>query len=156
MKNNPQQLIVRDLELFFGFLLNGGYKIREFHYFPESFGNWEAQLESPNCLIIISSDRNAILLSFASLKANINYQIGIEPMIYFLSREERFIGNFEGNLFRGKKKQFERMANLLKEYIGQITPYFGDNFENHKNELLSAQNKYNRLSLEKHIQRIKE
>ena len=109
-------------------------------------------LESPNCIIEISNDRNELFVSFASFSDRKSL-IGLKPMIYFLSQGENFIGSYEGNLFWGKKKQFEILTNLLKEYIDQITPYFGNNFKNYRNDLMLAGKKYVDILIERYTQK---
>jgi len=151
MKKLAQAFIAKDIKHYFGFLFDKGYKIRDIQYFRESFGNWRVVLESPICLIIISQDRNAIFVSFSSASAGMKKQIGIRAMIYFLSQKQNFIGDFNGNLFWGKKKQFERLAGLVKEYIDQITPFFGSDFKKYQAELLVAQKEYNNLLLRRYI-----
>jgi hypothetical protein len=153
MKAIAKFFIARDIKRYFGFLFDKGYKIQNIRYHPESFGNWGVVLESPFNLIYIFCDREEIFLSFAPVDTDHKDGIGIEPMIYFLSQEQNFIGSFEGDLFREKKKQFEKLADLLKEYLDQITPYFGSDFLRYKNELLSTQKKYNDTLLKRYAAR---
>lgn len=143
MKIIIQAFITRKVKQHFGFLFERGYKIQNFQYHSRDFGNWGITLKSKNNLIIVSCDREEILLSFAPLNTNGRDGIGIEPLVYFLSQGQKFIGGFEGSLFWEKSKQFERLANLLKVYLDEITPYFGDEFPKYRAELLSAQMLYN-------------
>jgi len=153
MKLITQFFIARDIKNYFRFLFDKGYKIREILYHPQSFGNWGVILESLNNLIIISCDREEIFVSFAPLNTDKRDNIGLEAMIYFLSQGQVFIGNFDGDLFREKKKQFEKLSHLLEEYLEQITPYFGGNFLSYKTELLSTQQKYNDQLLKRYAAR---
>jgi hypothetical protein len=155
MENKQLDSVQKDIKRYFGFLFDKGYKIRDAVYDSQHFGNWIVALESPNCVIEITNDRNEILLAFAPVKSGRNNQIGLRPMIYFLSHEQNFIGPYEGNLFWGRKKQFERLASLLKEYIDQITPYFGNDFEKYKSDLMSAGKKYVDLSIERYARKMR-
>jgi hypothetical protein len=135
--------IARDIQRYFGFLFERGYTLNEIFYDSKNFGNWWVVLQSSCCVIFVTQDRSEILLSFASHKSETNNQIALESMIYFLSGGKTFIGFFDGDLFREKKRQFERLAQLLKGNIDRIEPYFGSDYEKFKIELLVAQRKYN-------------
>jgi hypothetical protein len=145
-------LILRDIKRFFGFLLERGYRICDAQYFPKINGNWVVTLESPDCKIEISSDRDIIGVVFSPpRKGSEKTHVSLESMIYFLTEGREFAGDFEGNFAWGKRRQLERLASLLRVYIDQITHYFGDNFEKYKSDLILAQRKYNALTLERHI-----
>jgi hypothetical protein len=139
--------IIRDIEHYFEFLDNIEYKIIDAVKYPKAFGNWKVVFESPYCIMEIYSDRNEINLIFSPI-IDRNSRIEIRSMIFFLSQEQNFIGSYRGNLFWGKSKQYERLAKLLEEYINQITPFFGENFEKYKDDLFLAQKKYNHLLIE--------
>lgn len=143
MKKISRFLIARDIKRYFGFLFERGFEIREILCRSLAFGNWSVVLESPNCLIIIASERDEIFLSFAPLNTDKKDRVCIEAMIYFLSEGKIFIGGIEGNRSPQKKKQFEKLASLLIKHIDQITPYFGSEFAKHKDELFSVQKEYN-------------
>ena len=131
--------ILKEVKRYFGFLFDASYRVRSAIYHPQAFGNWEIVLETNNSIIEICKDRTEILIYFVPLHGDRKYRIEFKSMIYFLSQGKQFVGPFEGNLFWGKKKQYEELAALLREYIDQITPYFGNDFDNYKNELLTAQ-----------------
>ncbi len=154
MKKTKLDTIKDDIKRYFGFLFDKEYKFRDDHHFLEAPGYWSLELESPDCLIRIRSDRDQLLISFAS-PIDRSYQVGLEPMIYFLSGGQNFVGPFERNLAWGKKKQFERLATLLREYIDQITPYLGVNFYKYKSEIINAGNKYMGESLQKYTQKMR-
>jgi len=139
-------LIQRDIRHHFGFLEESGYKIHDAQYFPEMNGSWAVDLESSGCNIEIYSDRDVLNLIFIPVNADRKYRISVEAMIYFLTEGREFVGDFEGNFAWGKRKQFERLVSLLKTYLDQIVPYFGDDFEKYKDNLMLAQKKYNDLS----------
>jgi hypothetical protein len=145
-------ILSMDIKNYFGFLFDSGYRIREVIY-DWLGGYWKVALESANCLIYIFNDRGEIMLGFSSRNEEGRYSIGIETMVFFLSQGQNFIGHFEGDFSREKKKQFERLANLLKENIDEITPYFGNDFKKYKEDLILAQKKYEDLFLEKYKQK---
>jgi hypothetical protein len=138
--------IVRDIKYYFGFLFDKGYRIRETIY-NWLGGYWNVVLESTNCLVHIHSDHGEIFLAFSPLNTELESLIGIRPMIYFLSQGQIFVDSYKGNFSQEKKGQFERLASLTKEHIDEITPYFGDDFEKYKKDLILAQKKYNDLLL---------
>jgi hypothetical protein len=155
-KLNP---IRRDIEHFFSFLFEMGYSFRYTDFNGRGMLLWEVVFESSECLIHIFKERSDIFLVFAPLNAismnndiRINDEIAIEPMIYYVSKGEKFIGLFEANIYRNRKKLLGALADLLKEYIDQITPYF----ENYKfrlcqNDLLAAQREYNNLLVKRYV-----
>ncbi len=125
MKNNEVNSIIVDAEKYFGFLFDKGYKIRSAEYSSRLNGNWAVEIESPSCIIYITNDRNFLSLEFTSTKnVDIKSRITLEEIIYFLSKGHCIVAPFKGNLAWGKKKQFERLASLLKEYIDQIALYY--------------------------------
>jgi hypothetical protein len=144
--------IYKDIENYFGYLFERGFTIRELDCVYENSGHWKIILESEKCTINIYSDRDEIFISLSPTH-NREYEIGIEPMVYFLSEGNTFIGWFEGNQFKEKKKQFERLANLLEIYGDQIIPYFGEDFEKYKDALIQAQREYNDLFLKKYSEK---
>jgi hypothetical protein len=152
MKNKKLEPVLRDIELYFQFIFDKGYKIRYVKELP--MGDWEVCLESPNNLIIIGNEQGKITLASSPLSVELVREnlFSLEAIVYFLSKGQKFIGKFEGNLFyRGRKAQFNRLSDLLEEYINQIVLYFGSDFENHKSNLVSARNKYFNQYLDKYI-----
>lgn len=154
MKKTKLDTIKDDIKRHFGFLFDKGYKFRDDHHFLEAPGYWSIELESPDCLIRIRSDRDELLISLTSTMDR-SYQIGLEPLIYFLSGGQDFIGPFEGNLAWGKKKQFERLATLLRKYMDQILPYFGVDFYKYKSEMINAGNQYMAQAVQRYTQKMK-
>lgn len=137
---------------YFGFLLDMGYQVRRVDFHPEIFGNWEMVFETKNNIVEIGSDKNEIMVHFLPLSTNGIYRFSIKEMIYFLSHGREFVDAFRGNLFWGRKKQYEELAKLLKTYINQIEPYFGDNFHEYRTELLSSQRAYFEQLVNRRIQ----
>lgn len=121
MENKKLSSIVKNVENHFGFLYEKGYKIRYKDYSPEVNGGWVVEFESSNSIVYITNDREEIILELsAAKKAGAKERIAIEKMIYFLSEDKIIVEPFKGNLTWGKKKQLERLSNLLKEYIDQL------------------------------------
>ncbi len=100
---------------------------------------------------MISNDRDHILLSFASVTSSLDNRIGLEPIIYYISDGNIFVGDPDGRIIGNKRRQLERLAVLLMEYIDQITPFFGRGYNKMEETLLSAQKKYNDIYLKKYI-----
>lgn len=95
-----------------------------------------------NCGIVIYSDQGEIGVLFSPIDSNLTYRIGLEAMIYFLSNGQVFVGKMEKSFFNTRKKAFEQLSRLLEEYIDQIVPYFGKDYEKYKHELMLTQQKY--------------
>jgi hypothetical protein len=151
-KKNKLDFVPKEIRRYFGFLFDRGYKIKDFESHPQHFGNWRVALESTECVIEIYCDRNEISLAFGPLDIKEKTRIGLKSMICFLSQGKNVVKPYEGNLFWGKRKQFEILASLLKEYIDRITPFFGRDFQKHKFDLMFAQSKYSFLLLDKQSQ----
>ena len=153
MAKRREDRIVEDIRHYFGFLFDKGYKVREVRYFPESFGNWYVLLESSKYFIRIDYDRSYISILFDPEKANGRHQIGLETLIYYLSKGKHFVGYFEGNPAWGKNKQLERLAGLLSEYHDQIARLFETGFQRFREDLSPAQKKYGELLQESYSQK---
>lgn len=141
MKKSKLDSLQDEIRRYFGFLFSKGYKFRDSRYFREESGNWFIELESPDLFVQIYCDRAEILISF-SPAIDRSFRIGLKPMIYFLTGGQIFIGAFEGNLFWRKKKQFESLADLLKDYFNQISIFLGPDFYKYKSEIIAAGNNY--------------
>jgi hypothetical protein len=143
--------ILKDIKRYFGFLFEKGFRIRDAHYAINPNGSWDVSLESQDCIMSIVQDRSEISIYFSPVFGSDNPadRFGLETMIYFLSQGQNYIGNFEGNLAWGKKKQFKRLADLLKEYIDQIAPCFGSNYLEHKDELRDREKQYRNVEWHK-------
>jgi hypothetical protein len=158
-KLNP---VRKEIEHYFGFLFDMGFKFRDTNFAGhEGMIGWEVILESSKCLIYMYQERSEIHLTFAPLNAHnaitmnigigINDQIDIKTMIFYLSKGQNFIDIFDDDVYRSRKKQFEALANLVKEHIDQITPYFRNyEFRLYQSEMLKAQKEYNRFLMRKH------
>jgi len=142
MNDSKKEAIPKEIKRYFGFLYDMGYQVRRVDYYPKSSGSWEVVLKSKECILEICNDRDEILAYFVPLNGDRRYRIGIKAMIYYLTQEQKFIDFYRGNTFWGKKKQFEELVGLLKEYVNQSAPYFGDKFHDYREELLSAQRKH--------------
>lgn len=142
MLNKKPTSVIKSINRYFGFLFDAGYQILSVDYHPDAFGNWEVTLGTDQSILQICQDRAAILVYFLPLRGNKESRIELKAMIYFLSQGKIFIGPFKGNLTWGKKKQFEELAELLRGYLDQITPYFGVDFNDYKNEILTAEKDY--------------
>jgi len=135
--------ILWDIENYFGFLFSTGYRIRETDITFWSDRNWSIIFESPACVIKIYCDQREVCLVFAPVGVPIDHRFDIEPIIYYLSNKQYNIEKFEHDFYKDRKRQLKRLAELLKKYINQITPYFKVNeFQKHKSELLAASKEY--------------
>jgi hypothetical protein len=153
MNDNKKESIPKEIKRYLGFLYDMGYQVRRVDYYPKSSGSWKVVLESQECVLEICNERDEILAYFVPLNGDRSYRVGIKAMIYYLSHEQKFIDFYRGNTFWGRKKQFEELAGLLKEYVTQSAPYFGDNFHNYREDLLSAQSKHFKLAVNRRMRK---
>jgi len=153
MAKRREDRIIEDIKYHFGFLFDKGYQIRDVRYYPESFGNWYVILECSKYSIRIDCDRSYISILFDPEKVNGRHQIGLESLIYYLSKGKHFVGYFEGNAAWGKNKQLKRLAGLLSEYHDQIARLFESDSQRLREELSPAQKKYGELLQESYSQK---
>jgi hypothetical protein len=149
MKAFHTKRIAKEVQHEFAFLFDRGYTIHKIRYTPEAFGNWDATLESLKCRIIISQDRDQILVSLAPVEAEAYPRVGLEPVIYFLSNRAIFIEDFPGNPSKEKREQFSRLRTLLMQYIDEIESLFGTDFAARRDELLAIQREFNEILVKK-------
>ncbi len=116
-----------------------------------SMGDWQVTLALDNCGIVIYRDQSEIGVLFSPIDSNMIYRVGLDGMIYFLSEGRIFIGKLRRHFFNTRRKRFEELARLLQEYIDQITPYFGIDYDKYKHELILMQQKYLDIYLKKYI-----
>ena len=121
--------ILKDINRYFSFLLEKGFKLRYAEYAARFNGNWTVRFESENCIIHIVQDRGNIEVSFTppSGAKSIKDYVDLVQMIFLVTQGKTYIGGFENSLHWKKKRQFEKISGLLKEYIDQISYYFERN-----------------------------
>lgn len=139
MHNEKVESVLHDVKRYFGFLFEMGFHVQSVDDYPRSAGNWIAVLGSRDCFLEISNDRGEIRVDFVPLDGDRRFRISLKAMIFYLTQGQTFIDFHRDNRFWTKDKQFDELARLLRDSIHQITPYFGDNFHDHREELLSAQ-----------------
>jgi len=156
---NKPHLIQRDIEKYFGFLFDKGFRFRHTNFAGRGMLIWDVILESPHCLIRIYQEKSDVFLVFAPLNAiDANNEIrpsdgvALEPMIYYVTEREKFVGLFDKDTYASRKKLLQKLADLLKEHLDQITPYFeGFEFRQYQSELLAVQHDYNDLLMKRYI-----
>ncbi len=155
-KRNP---VRRDIEKYFQFLFDKGFKFRYSDFAGRGMLIWNIVLESPKCLIHIYQEKSDVFLAFAPLNAmdenneiSVTDEVALEPMIYYITKYENFIGLFDKETYASRKKLFQRLADLLKQYIDEITPYFENfKFRQYQRELLATQHDYNDLLVKRYV-----
>jgi len=148
MSDQMKASIRGDVERYFRFLHDFGFVVQSVDYHPKSFGNWEVVYASEECLVEISNDRDGIDLNFMPLNKDGTFRVGIKGMIYCVTQGQKFIDYFSPSPFPSRDEQMKELAILLKEYLAQIAPYFGSNYQAHKEEILSAEKKWNNFALQ--------
>ena len=125
MRNRKIDTIKKDINRYFGYLFNKGFKFHRVEYSPQFFGNWVVELEAPNCMMYLTDDRNWLILEFCSTNnLDVNNRVSIEKMIFILSDGKVTIEPYTGNRAWGKKKQLRRLSDLLETNIDEIMIYF--------------------------------
>lgn len=151
VEKDTQKLItvLEDIRRYFHFLFERGFVIHTMKRFSKD--DWRVVLAQDNFGIVIYSDQGEIGVLLSPVNSNLQYRIGLTAMIYYLSKGQVFIGQLEKPFFNARRKRFEKLAGLLKEYIDQILPYFGTDYEKHRHELMVVQQKYLDIFLKKYI-----
>lgn len=155
-KLNP---VFNEINQAFGFLLGKGFKIRSSNFIGHQMLSWEIIFESDICLIRIFKERNDIFLSLAPINSidekneiDIDSEIGIKQMLYYISDKKNFIGLDDDDTYNNRKKQLNALAKLLGENLDKIKPYFeNEKFLKYKSEIIQAQKDYNDLLTEKYV-----
>lgn len=76
------------------------------------------------------------------------FRAGLEGMIYFLTHDSSYLP-IPGRTYSNRKKEFERLSNLLKEYLDQIVPYFGLDYARYEPEIRMQQDHVLKAFLDK-------
>jgi hypothetical protein len=105
---------------------------------------WEIFFFSKDLLIQIYDDRGEIMMSLDS-NHNENTWHGLGTVVFFISEEKEFIGNYEGKL-SDVDGQMQRLAGLFQKYYDKILAVFGDNYKNNLEGLQKAKDKYIELA----------
>jgi len=149
MDNRKLKSTIKEVEGYFGNLYENGYKIRFADYSSRFSGNWVIEFASHICAIILTNDRKYIRLEFSPVdnslgedRFDVNSLFSIETMVYFLSKGEINIDGFRWTFQFQKRKHLQKLAELLEKHIDDIEPFFGDDFEIHKDDLVNARIKY--------------
>ena len=144
MNTNEVRLnfITRNVVRHFKFLLDKGFRISNASNFIDSLGFWFVEFESPKCFLMVLSDRDEVMIRIYPVKADRKVAIGLKSMIYYLSQGKTIIGNYQGNLVWGTRKQLAQISSLLDEYIDQIMPYMGNEFQHIADDYKLASKEY--------------
>ena len=149
MNTNEVRLnfITRNVVRHFKFLFDKGFNVSNASGFFDSFGNWFVKFESSKCFLTVLSDRDEVTIRIYPIKADRKIVIGLKSIIFYLSKGQTFIGNYQGNLLWGTRKQLEQASKLLEEYIDQIIPYMGNEFQRIADDYKLASEKYLELQI---------
>jgi len=122
--------ILKDINRYYGFLFEKGFKIRSAKYTANFNGNWVVQFESKYCIIHVVQDRCNIEISFTPTLGSklVNNHTDLVQMIYLVTRPQVYVSGFEDYIHWKKKRQFNKTASLLREYIDLIFQYFKNNY----------------------------
>ena len=125
MEDKQAQRVPRDIEHYFGFLYDRGYRLRQVEHAEWLTGNWQVIFESSAMLVFIGNNDGRITLELSanSPRAS-NRRFPIERLINMLSDEQDIVVPFRNSMVGGKKKQMERLSALLRAHIDHISSYF--------------------------------
>ena len=125
MESRQAQRLPRDIEHFFGFLYDRGFGLRHVEHAEWLSGNWTVIFESRVMLVYVSNNDGRITLELSGNKPSVsNRRIPIERLISTLSEGQDIVTPFRDSMVGGKKKQLERLANLLRQRIDQVISHF--------------------------------
>ena len=119
----------------FGFLFERGFHIVSIIFVDREMEHWSVIMASNKCLIKIFNDQDEIMLAISTLQ--IYHEAGffdLEELAYLASRGERYPGRYLTSTLT-EEQQFERLANLLKDYIDHIVFLPGENLYGDEDEL---------------------
>jgi hypothetical protein len=129
---------LESIKKYFKFLFDRGYDIYSGKTFNVQFDAWEAVLKNQDFFLKFEEERGGLDLSFGSPSKGF---VRIRALIYFLSKEKKFIG-LGGSFFDFFKIGMEKEAKLLQQYIDQFESSFGTEFPATKEEAELANDKY--------------
>ncbi|MGE5073625.1 MAG: hypothetical protein ACM3MF_09375 [Anaerolineae bacterium] len=125
MENKDIRRITREVEHYFGFLLDRGYTVLQVDYAPDFSDNWIVTLASPHSRVYVGNDRDRITLHLSAAQGPAaTRKIPIERLIGTISEGSDIVVPFRNSMSGGKKAQFERLARLLREHLDQVISYF--------------------------------
>ena len=145
--------VQQSIDRHFNFLLDIGYIQRSLNYYKGYGGEWRAIFDSQNEAIHIFSDRGGVSIMFEPFASKEKKLFSLEAIIFYLSKEKIFIGEFDKNVSKSQKKQIEKLALLLSEYIETIKSYFANEYQKHIEDLILSQKKYSEIYWDKYIRK---
>ena len=122
----------------FHFLYESGFRVSSSKYEPEDMRFWEINLLSKEFLVQLYNDRGEIMMR-VGVNQNRNRWHALETVIFYISKGQDFVGNYEGQL-SDIDRQMQRLANLLQKYYNQIQRICGVEYEKHEDGLDKAYN----------------
>ena len=101
----------------FAFLLDAGFVINPVKH-TGALDQWELIVSSKTVWVKFESDRNEISL-YINPKHE-DFWISLTAMVYYLTKGKVLPAPFEGDLFKDRDKQYQRLAQLLQSYWIEI------------------------------------
>lgn len=131
-----EESIKNKLSESFKFLIDKGFQIRSFEYYPTSFGDWSMIFQSPTILIQVYSDRGDVNIIFS--QPNEERWFGLSTIIFFSNKREKTIELHQGSL-SDINGQIEKQAETLFENYENILNVMGENFQINFDRLLETE-----------------
>jgi hypothetical protein len=143
-KKKGLERAIFDINRYFGYLFEDGFKTVGTKYEPQHFGNWMIVLHSSKCGIRIHQDRREIFVIIGPpwASSNLNetdHYYDLRLIVAFLENSELI--NMDSDL-RNIESQYEKLAEQLLRYYNQIISLINrSDFANIEKELLIYGNK---------------
>ncbi len=132
--------VLEDIRKYFEFLFERGYVIYSKQIFSVEFDAWEVVLKNQDFFIKFEEEKGGLDLSFGSPSKGF---MRIRALIYYLSKERKFIGLGSGCI-SFLRNHMETEAKLLQQYIDKFEASFGGEFPSTIEEAKLAEDRYYR------------
>jgi hypothetical protein len=117
MTSITDEQITNYIKTYFGFLIDAGFIIQPVKHTSPMDG-WESLLDSENIRIRLISDKGVLFLSIKPKHEN--FWIGLDVMVYYLTSGKVLLDDFQGDFYKEREKQYQRLAEILQKYWNEI------------------------------------
>ena len=138
MNNTPDyefREVQENVKHYFDYLLERGFRIVSIIFVDQEMQHWAVVMASNECLIKIYNHQDEIMLGISTLQ--LYHEAGffdLEELSYLARRGEKHPGRYLAEVLE-EEQQFERLANLLKDYLEDVVFLPGENLYGNGTEL---------------------
>lgn len=135
------QTIIADIEIYFPFLFEKGFKIVRAEYYEQNFGNWLVVLNSEKSCIRLLQDRSYVSCSIgpSCVVGGGGIDYALDVVIAFLT--EGKARSQKLGIIKPYQEQFQEIAVNIENYIERINQLFQKDFAEYGDELDSLARK---------------